>query len=123
MKLTIEQALQQGLAAQDEGRLEEAERLYRVILQSEPKHADANHNLGLIAVSLNKVDTALPLFKAALEANPQKEQFWVSYIDALIQAKQFDSAKQVLERGKKAGWAGEIHRTARGKKPKEKANE
>ena len=123
MKLTIEQALQQGLAAQDEGRLEEAERLYRVILQSEPKHADANHNLGLIAVSLNKVDTALPLFKAALEANPQKEQFWVSYIDALIQAKQFDSAKQVLERGKKAGWAGEIHRTARGKKPKEKTKE
>ena len=50
---------------------------------------------------------ALPLFKTALEANPQDEQFWVSYIDALIKTKQFDSAKQVLERGKKAGWAGE----------------
>ena len=107
MELKIEQALQQGLAAQEGGELEEAERLYHGVLQSEPKHPDANHNLGLIAVSLNKVDVALPLFKTALEANPQKEQFWVSYIDALIKTKQFDSAKQVLERGKKAGWAGE----------------
>ena len=107
MALTTEQALQQGLAAQEGGELEEAERLYHGVLQSEPKHPDANHNLGLIAVSLNKVDVALPLFKTALEANPQKEQFWVSYIDALIKEKQFDSAKKVLDRGKKAGWTGE----------------
>jgi hypothetical protein len=32
MKLTIEQALQQGVAAHKEGKLEEAERLYRAIL-------------------------------------------------------------------------------------------
>ena len=76
MELTIEQSLQRGMAAHKDGKLEEAERLYRVILQSEPKHPDANHNLAL-AVSLNKVDVALPLFKTALEANPQKEQFWV----------------------------------------------
>ena len=107
MKLTIEEALQHGLAIQKDGKLEEAERLYRAILQSEPKHPDANHNLGLIAVSVNKAGAALPLFKTALEANPQKEQFWVSYIDALIKAKQFGSAKKVLEQGKKAGWTGE----------------
>ena len=107
MALATEQALRQGLAAQEGGELEEAERLYHGVLQSEPKHPDANHNLGLIAVSLNKVDVALPLFKTALEANPQKEQFWVSYIDALIKEKQFDSAKKVLDRGKKAGWTGE----------------
>ena len=51
---------------------------------------------------------ALPLFKTALEANPQKEQFWVSYIDALIKEKQFDSAKKVLDRGKKAGWTEKV---------------
>ena len=49
MKLTIEQSLQRGMAAHKDGKLEEAERLYRVILQSEPKHPDANHNLALIA--------------------------------------------------------------------------
>ena len=63
MELTIEQALQQGVAAHKEGNLQEAERLYRAILQSQPKHPDANHNLGVIAVSVNKADEALLLFQ------------------------------------------------------------
>ena len=84
MELTIEQTLHNGVAAHNAGKLEEAERLYRAILQSQPAHPDANHNLGLIAVSVNKGELALPLFKTALEANPKIEQFWLSYIDALI---------------------------------------
>jgi predicted TPR repeat methyltransferase len=105
MKLTIEQSLHQGVASHKAGKLEEAERLYRAILQSQPTHPDANHNLGVIAVSVNKAEAALPLFKAALEANPKIEQFWLSYIDALIKERQFDNAKQVLEQAKKQGMA------------------
>tara|TARA_B100001559_G_scaffold296799_1_gene280132 strand:- start:71 stop:1921 length:1851 start_codon:yes stop_codon:yes gene_type:complete len=107
MELTIEQKLQQGVTAHKEGKLQDAERLYQAILQSQPLHPDANHNLGLIAVSVNKVDTALPLFKTALEANPKIEQFWLSYIDALIKEKQFNNAKQVFEQAKKQGVDGE----------------
>ena len=103
MELTIEQALQQGIAAHKEGKLQDAERLYRAILQSQPAHPDANHNLGVLAVSVSKTDAALPLFETALEANPKIEQFWLSYIDALIKEKQFDNAKQVLEQAKKQG--------------------
>ena len=103
MELTIEQSLQQAIAAQQEGQLQEAERLYRVILQSQPTHPDANHYLGVLAVSVNKADAALPLFKTALEANPKIEQFWLSYIVALIREKQFDNARQVLEQAKKTG--------------------
>jgi Flp pilus assembly protein TadD len=106
-RLTIEQTLQQGVAAHKEGKLQEAERLYKAILQSQPAHADANHNLGVIAVSANKADVALPLFKTALEANPKIEQFWLSYIDALIKEKQFDNTKQVLEQAKNQGLVGE----------------
>jgi len=69
MELTIEQALQQGLAAHKGGKVQEAERLYRAILQAQPMHADSNHSLGLLAISFNKADAALPLFKIALEAN------------------------------------------------------
>jgi predicted TPR repeat methyltransferase len=101
MELTIEQALQQGVAAHKEGKVQDAERLYRAILQSQPTHPDANHNLGLIAVSVNKADAALPLFKTALEANPKIEQFWVSYIDALVKDNQFKSAKQAIKKAKK----------------------
>ena len=103
MELTIEQALQQGVTAHKEGKLQDAERLYRAILQSQPLHPDANHNLGVLAVSVNKADAALPLFKIALEANPKIEQFWLNYIDALIKEKQFDNAKAVLEQAKQQG--------------------
>ena len=105
MELTIEQALQHGVAAHKEDKLQEAERLYRAILKFQPTHPDANHNLGVLAVSANKVDSALPLFKTALEANPKIEQFWLSYIDALIKKKQFDNASQVLVQAKKQGVA------------------
>jgi len=107
MEITIDQALLQGVAAHKENKLQEAERLYRVILKSQPAHPSANHNLGLIAVSVNKADVALPLFKTALGANPKIEQFWLSYIDALIKEKQFENAKQVLEQAKKQDVAGE----------------
>ena len=107
MELTIEQALQQGVTAHREGKLQEAERLYRAILQSQPAHPDANHNLGVLAVSVNKAEAALPLFKTALEANPKIEQFWLSYIDALIKEKQFENAKQVFEQAKIQGVAEE----------------
>ena len=103
MKLTIDQALQQGVAAHKEGKLQDAERFYRAILQSQPQHADANHNLGVLAVAVNKAEAALPLFKTALEANPKIEQFWLSYIDALMKENQFDNAKKVIQQAEKQG--------------------
>ena len=103
MELTIKQALQQGVAAHKEGKVEQAERLYRAILQSQPMHPDANHNLGLIAVSLNQSAAALPLFEIAIEAEPRIEQFWLSYIDTLIKITQYDKAKQAIGESKKRG--------------------
>jgi Flp pilus assembly protein TadD/2-polyprenyl-3-methyl-5-hydroxy-6-metoxy-1,4-benzoquinol methylase len=107
MELTIEQVLQKGIAAHKEGNLQDAERLYRAILQSQSAHPEANHNLGIIAVSFHKAAEALPLFKTALEANPKIEQFWLSYIDALIKVKNFEVAKQVVEQAKTQGIAGD----------------
>ena len=48
MKLSIKKTLQQALAAHKEGKLQDAERLYRSILQSYPNHPDANQNLGVL---------------------------------------------------------------------------
>jgi tetratricopeptide (TPR) repeat protein len=107
MELTIEQALQQAIEAHKAGKLQDAEGLYRAILVAQPKHPDANHNLGVLAFSLDKTELALPLFKTALEANPSQGQFWLSYVDALIKEKQFENASNVLEQGKKRGLTGE----------------
>ncbi len=104
MQLTIEQALQQAVAAHKGGNLAEAENIYRAILKSQPKHADANHNLGVIAVSMNQIEAAVPFFKTALDANPNLEQFWLSYLDALVKADRLKDAKQLIKKAKKKGF-------------------
>ena len=104
MELTIEQALQQGVAAHNTGNLQEAERAYQAILQSQPKHPDANHNLGLIAISINQLEAALQLFKTALDVNPNVEQFWLSYIDVLVRNNQVKGAKKAIKKAKKKGF-------------------
>jgi protein O-GlcNAc transferase len=105
--LTLDEALQQAVAGHRAGQLQEAERLYRAILQAEPNHAEANHNLGVLAVQVKQPVASLPHFKAALEANPNQGQYWLSYIDALIQTGKTDVARQALERGRRQGLQGD----------------
>ena len=78
MEQTNERVLQQAVEAHKVGKLQDAEVLYRAILQAQPRHPDANHNLGVLAVSVNKSEAALPLFKTAIEANPNQGQFWLA---------------------------------------------
>ena len=101
MKLTVQQALMQGVAAQKEGKLHIAEHLYRAILQSQPYHPDANHNLGLIAIKVGMTFEALPLFRKALDSNPEIDQFWFSYIEALIKGQQVVLAKEIIQEANK----------------------
>ena len=101
MEQEINETLQKGIVKHNAGNLKEAERLYRIILKTYPNHPEANHNLGAIAFSIKKTEIALLLFEIALKANPNIEQFWISYINALIKEKQYKKAKQFLEKGKK----------------------
>ena len=103
MALTIERSLRQAISAHKEGKLQEAERIYREILQVRPEHPDATHNLGLIAVSVNQIEAAIPLLEAAVNLNPEVEQFWLSYIDALTKAKRFKQVRQASKKAKKRG--------------------
>jgi tetratricopeptide (TPR) repeat protein len=100
MQLTIEQALHEGIVAHKNGKIQEAEHFYQAILKLQPTHPDANHNLGLLAISVNKPAVAIPLFKAALKSNPKIEQFWLSYIDTLVKEKRFAEAEKVMEQKK-----------------------
>ena len=106
MELTLDQALQKGIEAHKAGKVEEADRYYTAILKAQPKHPDANHNMGVLAVGVGKVQEALPFFKTALEANPKIAQFWLSYIDALIKLDQIEDAKAVFDQAKSKGAKG-----------------
>ena len=106
-ELTIDQALQQAIAAHKAGQVQEADRLYTAILKAQPNNPDANHNLGVLAVNVGKVELALPFFKTALEANPETAQFWLSYIDALIKLDELADAKAVFDQAKSKGAKGD----------------
>ena len=107
MELTLEQALQKGIEAHRAGQVQEADRYYTAILKANPKHPDANHNMGVLAVGVGKVTEALPFFKTALEVNPKTDQYWLSYIDALIKLDRMDDAKAVLDQAKSNGAKGD----------------
>jgi tetratricopeptide (TPR) repeat protein len=107
MKLSITQTLQQAITAHNQGKIQEAENYYRTILKTQPTHPHANHNLGIIATSMGKPSVALPLFKIALNADRKVEQFWASYISALIEEQQFKNAKRFIIKAKKSGFFGE----------------
>ena len=100
MKLTIYQALKKGVEAHKAGKLQEADRHYTAILKVKPKHPDANHNMGVLAVDVGKIQEALPFFKTALETNPNNAEFWLSCIDALIKLNLGADAKAVFDEAK-----------------------
>lgn len=76
MTLSIKQALQQAIAQQKAGQLQDVERLYRAIIEVQSHNPDASHNLGGLAVDMDKPDAVLPFLKTALKANPTQEQYW-----------------------------------------------
>ena len=106
-EISINDALQKGIEAHKAGKVQEADKYYTAILKAQPDHPDANHNIGVLAVGVGKVEQALPFFKKALDTNPKIEQFWLSYIDALIKLSRLDDAKAILKKAHESGANGE----------------
>jgi tetratricopeptide (TPR) repeat protein len=106
MELTLDQALHKAIEAHKAGQAQDADRLYTAILHAQPKHPDANHNMGVLAVGVGKVQAALPFFRTALESNQSIAQFWLSYIDALIKLDRLADAKRILEQARAKGVKG-----------------
>ena len=52
---------------------------------------------------MGRVEGALPYLKTALEENPKVEQFWLSYIEALLKLGRVDNAKQVVDEVERCG--------------------
>lgn len=107
----FEETLALAMGHHKAGRLQEAQCLYRDILQIKPSHSGVNHSLGVLAVQLNQPMMGLPYFKAALIANPGHGQYWLSYIDALIRAGKPDDARHVLVEGRSHGLRGDAVNT------------
>jgi protein O-GlcNAc transferase len=104
--MTVTEAFQQARTHHQAGRVREAESLYRSILQTQPGHPNANHNLGVIELQAGHVAAAIPHFSAALAADSSQAQFWFSYIAGLIAAGKNDDARQAFEQARQRGLDG-----------------
>lgn len=107
MELTVNNALLKGIEAHKAGRIQEADQMYTAILKVQPNHPDANHNMGVLAVGLGKVEEALPFFKKAIDSNQSIVQFWLSYLDALIKLDKFADAYEEIKKLNEIGLESE----------------
>ncbi len=101
--LPLDVALQLAITHHQAGRLQDAEQLYRTILQVQPDQSDANHNLGVLAGQVGQYEAGLPYLKAALTSNPYHEQYSLSYANALLVAGQAKEALSILQTAMQRG--------------------
>lgn len=92
----LDAELQQAITEHQAGRYAEAEELYLAILQVQPYHAIANHNMGLLAGQVGQYQAGLPYLHKALSVNPEEGQFWLSYADGLLKAGEREQALEIV---------------------------
>jgi predicted O-linked N-acetylglucosamine transferase (SPINDLY family) len=98
--------LQTALEHHHKGETDDAEALYKAILDAKPDHTDVQYNLGVLYVQNGRPADALPHLEGALGGAPNNGQFWVAYINALIDANQMQAAWLALEMGQQRGLKG-----------------
>jgi tetratricopeptide (TPR) repeat protein/MoaA/NifB/PqqE/SkfB family radical SAM enzyme len=72
--LSVDQALQLAVQHHGEGRLQEAEHIYRQMLLGNPKQPDALHLLGVLAAQTGNHEQALALISSAIEMKPDNAE-------------------------------------------------
>ena len=72
--MNIQQLMQQAAEACQAARWQQAEKLYRQVLQQQPEHPEALFLLGALACQLGHYQAALPLLVKASQVNPGNAQ-------------------------------------------------
>ena len=75
-----------------QGRLAEAEKLYRSILRAKPRHFEARHLLGILRSQQGRAEEALDLIGAALEASPNHPDALYNRGNVLAQLDRYEEA-------------------------------
>jgi tetratricopeptide (TPR) repeat protein len=86
-------ALAAALQQHQNGNYREAERLYRTILEQNPRHSDALHLLGVLAHEAGQIDIAIQLIRAAIEIQPAVASYHNNLANVLEKANRRDEAQ------------------------------
>ncbi|WP_459555208.1 tetratricopeptide repeat protein [Lacunimicrobium album] len=87
-----------GLALQKQGKIDDAERLYRKVLKQDPTHGDALHLLGLVHYAKQQHTDAERLVRKALDSVPNQPIYLNSLGSILRDANKLDDASQALSK-------------------------
>lgn len=77
-EISLSQSLQTAISHHQAGRLQQAEVIYRQILQVTPDHADALHLAGMIAYQKGELDTAIESINKAIGIKPSVADYYNS---------------------------------------------
>ena len=97
-QIPIEQALHLAIQHHQAGRLQEAEQIYRAILAVQPRHALANHNIGVLASQVGNLDAAEYHIRIAVDIIPNNTQFLSNLGEIFSRVKKLDDADIVLRK-------------------------
>jgi tetratricopeptide (TPR) repeat protein len=97
----LQHLLQESFNSHQAGRLEEAEAGYRKILQTDPRHADANHFLGMIAHHFGHFEAAVELIGIAIKEKPGVAAFHFNLGLALQRQEMWDKAGEAFRQALK----------------------
>ena len=106
MAPSIDRTLRTAMGLLQDGRMDEAETLYRGILRDCPDQPDANHNLGIMAAQRGLPEMAMPYLRMALRVAPGAAPYRMSYIQALLDGGQTAAARRALRDGRRLGQDG-----------------
>ncbi|HVT87532.1 MAG TPA: tetratricopeptide repeat protein [Tepidisphaeraceae bacterium] len=85
-RMTFQQAMDLGLSHHRDGRLKEAESIYRQIIAADPRQSDAFHFLAIVALQSGRVDAALELLGRALALEPNSADYHNTLGQSLLMA-------------------------------------
>lgn len=81
---------------------DQATAYYEQILQQYPHHATAYYRLGLLLFSQSHPE-AVRRLEQAIKLSATEEQYWVSYVDALMLTGQLQKASAAIQLGQQYG--------------------
>lgn len=99
--------LKRAISAHTDGRISEAESLYKAILYVQPSHAATNFNIGLLYANANDHASALPHLKKSVRHAPENTQYWHLYINSLLALDEVDEAESSLRKAHSKGLKGD----------------
>jgi Tfp pilus assembly protein PilF len=88
----IADAFKEGVRLHQAGRLDEAERIYRRVLEAQPDHFDSVHLLGVIDLQRGYHAEAIRKIDAALALNPALVEAYNNRGNTLLRMRRFDEA-------------------------------